>query len=180
MAAMLAEVYLLIKAAGDKKVDVKGATPTIIQMLAFSMLLKSFANVLKSFKGFGDEDRVNVTIAFVTILILITVIGAIVTEINNMDLKPDSMKSLSLLLLSMSVTLLSFSKSMKTMSDIPWDAAGRSVGYMLALIVPLMGGLIALNKLGVVSEGYKFNKVENQIASISLLLLLNTLTSYPI
>ena len=171
MAAMLAEVYLLIKAAGDKKVDVKGATPTIIQMLAFSMLLKSFANVLKSFKGFGDEDRVNVTIAFVTILILITVIGAIVTEINNMDLKPDSMKSLSLLLLSMSVTLLSFSKSMKTMSDIPWDAAGRSVGYMLALIVPLMGGLIALNKLGVVSEGYKFNKIENQIASISLLLL---------
>lgn len=171
MAAMLAEVYLLIKAAGDKKVDVKGATPTIIQMLAFSMLLKSFANVLKSFKGFGDEDRVNVTIAFVTILILITVIGAIVTEINNMDLKPDSMKSLSLLLLSMSATLLSFSKSMKTMSDIPWDAAGRSVGYMLALIVPLMGGLIALNKLGVVSEGYKFNKIENQIASISLLLL---------
>ena len=171
MAAMLAEVYLLIKAAGDKKVDVKGATPTVIQMLAFSMLLKSFANVLKSFKGFGDEDRVNVTIAFVTILILITVIGAIVTEINNMDLKPDSMKSLSLLLLSMSVTLLSFSKSMKTMSDIPWDAAGRSVGYMLALIVPLMGGLIALNKLGVVSEGYKFNKIENQITSISLLLL---------
>lgn len=171
MAAMLAEVYLLIKAAGDKKVDVKGATPTIIQMLAFSMLLKSFANVLKSFKGFGDEDRVNVTIAFVTILILITVIGAIVTEINNMDLKPDSMKSLSLLLLSMSVTLLSFSKSMKTMSDIPWDAAGRSVGYMLALIVPLMGGLIALNKLGVVSEKFKFNKIENQIASISLLLL---------
>ena len=171
MAAMLAEVYLLIKAAGDKKVDVKGATPTIIQMLAFSMLLKSFANVLKSFKGFGDEDRVNVTIAFVTILILITVIGAIVTEINNMDLKPDSMKSLSLLLLSMSVTLLSFSKSMKIMSDIPWDAAGRSVGYMLALIVPLMGGLIALNKLGIVSEKFKFNKIENQIASISLLLL---------
>lgn len=171
MLSMLAEVYLLIKAAGDKKVDVKGATPTVIQMLAFSMLLKSFANVLKSFKGFGDEDRVNVTIAFVTILILITVIGAIVTEINNMDLKPDSMKSLSLLLLSMSVTLLSFSKSMKTMSDIPWDAAGRSVGYMLALIVPLMGGLIALNKLGIVSEGYKFNKIENQIASISLLLL---------
>ena len=171
MASMLAEVYLLIKAAGDKKVDVKGATPTIIQMLAFSTLLKSFANVLKSFKGFGDEDRVNVTIAFVTILILITVIGAIVTEINNMDLKPDSMKSLSLLLLSMSVTLLSFSKSMKTMSDIPWDAAGRSVGYMLALIVPLMGGLIALNKLGIVSEKFKFNKIENQIASISLLLL---------
>ena len=171
MAAMLAEVYLLIKAAGDKKVDVKGATPTIIQMLAFSMLLKSFANVLKSFKGFGDEDRVNVTIAFVTILILITVIGAIVTEINNMDLKPDSMKSLSLLLLSMSVTLLSFSKSMKTMSDIPWDAAGRSVGYMLALIVPLMGSLIALNKLGIVSEKFKLNKIENQIASISLLLL---------
>ena len=171
MVSMLAEVYLLIKAAGDKKVDVKGATPTVIQMLAFSMLLKSFANVLKSFKGFGDEDRVNVTIAFVTILILITVIGAIVTEINNMDLKPDSMKSLSLLLLSMSVTLLSFSKSMKTMSDIPWDAAGRSVGYMLALIVPLMGGLIALNKLGIVSEKFKFNKIENQIASISLLLL---------
>lgn len=171
MAAMLAEVFLLIKAAGDKKVDVKGATPTVIQMLAFSMLLKSFANVLKSFKGFKDEDRVNVTIAFVMIMVLVTVIGAIVTEINNMDLKPDSMKSLSLLLLSMSVTLLSFSKSMKTMSDIPWDAAGRSVGYMLALIVPLMGGLIALNKLGVVSEKFKFNKIENQIASISLLLL---------
>ena len=171
MLTMLAEVYLLIKAAGDKKVDVKGATPTVIQMLAFSMLLKSFANVLKSFIGFKDEDRVNVTIAFVTILILITVIGAIVTEINNMDLKPDSMKSLSLLLLSMSVTLLSFSKSMKTMSDIPWDAAGRSIGYMLALIVPLMGGLIALNKLGIVSEKFKLNKIENQIASISLLLL---------
>ena len=184
MAAMLAEVYLLIKAAGDKKVDVKGATPTIIQMLAFSMLLKSFANVLKSFKGFGDEDRVNVTIAFVTILILITVIGAIVTEINNMDLKPDSMKSLSLLLLSMGVMLLSFSKSMKIMSDIPWDAAGRSVGYMLALIVPLIGMIIALNKLGLSSKKYRFDKIEKQFSSISLLLLsfaftIKTISSIP-
>ena len=174
MASMLAEVYLLIKAAGDKKVDVKGATPTVIQMLAFSMLLKSFANVLKSFKGFGDEDRVNVTIAFVTILILITVIGAIVTEINNMDLKPDSMKSLSLLLLSIGAMVLSFSKSLTNMSKITGEdgkAGWRAVGYILALVVPLMAGLIALNKLGVVSKKFKSNKIEYQIASISLLLL---------
>lgn len=171
MLAMLAEVFLLIKAAGDKKVDVKGATPTVIQMLAFSMLLKSFANVLKSFKGFKEEDRLNVAIAFFAITGLISMLWIMIREINKKKIKPDNMKSISYLLVGISVMLLAFSKTMKTMAKIPWDAAGRAVGYILALLAPLMGMIIALNKLGLSSKKYKFDKIEKQFTSISLLLL---------
>ena len=174
MLAMLAEVFLLVKTAGNKKVDVKSATPTVMQMLAFSVLLKSFANVLKSFKGFKEEDRLNVAIAFFAITGLISMLWLMVREINKKKIKPDSMKSVSYLLLGISVMLLSFSKSLTKMSKITGEdgkAGWRAVGYILALVVPLMAGLIALNKLGVVSKKFKSNKIEYQIASISLLLL---------
>ena len=174
MLAMLAEVFLLVKTAGNKKVDVKSATPTVMQMLAFSILLKSFANVLKSFKGLEEEDRLNVAIAFFAITGLISMLWLMVREINKKKIKPDSMKSVSYLLLGISAMLLSFSKSLTKMSKITGEdgkAGWRAVGYILALVVPLMAGLIALNKLGVVSKKFKSNKIEYQIASISLLLL---------
>ena len=174
MLAMLAEVFLLVKTAGKKKVDVKSATPTVMQMLAFSILLKSFANVLKSFKGLEEEDRLNVAIAFFAITGLISMLWLMVREINKKKIKPDSMKSVSYLLLGISAMLLSFSKSLTKMSKITGEdgkAGWRAVGYILALVVPLMAGLIALNKLGVVSKKFKSNKIEYQIASISLLLL---------
>lgn len=174
MVAMLAEIWLLVKAVGNKKVDIKNATPTIIQMLVFSTLLKSFANVLKSFKGLEEDERINVEIAFLAIAGLIGVLWLMIREINQKKIKPDSMKSISLLLLSIGAMVLSFSKSLTNMSKITGEdgkAGWRAVGYILALVVPLMAGLIALNKLGVVSKKFKFNKIEYQIASISLLLL---------
>ena len=174
MVAMLAEIWLLVKAVGNKKVDIKKATPTIMQMLAFSILLKSFANALKSFKGLEEDERTNVEIAFLAIAGLIGILWLMIREINQKKIKPDSMKSISLLLLSIGVMVLSFSKSLTNMSKITGEdgkAGWRAVGYILALVVPLMAGLIALNKLGVVSKKFKSNKIEYQIASISLLLL---------
>ena len=174
MVAMLAEIWLLVKAVGNKKVDIKNATPTIMQMLAFSILLKSFANALKSFKGLEEDERINVEIAFLAIAGLIGILWLMIREINQKKIKPDSMKSISLLLLSIGAMVLSFSKSLTNMSKITGEdgkAGWRAVGYILALVVPLMAGLIALNKLGVVSKKFKFNKIEYQIASISLLLL---------
>ena len=174
MVAMLAEIWLLVKAVGNKKVDIKKATPTIMQMLAFSMLLKSFANALKSFKGLEEDERTNVEIAFLAIAGLIGILWLMIREINQKKIKPDSMKSISLLLLSIGAMVLSFSKSLTNMSKITGEdgkAGWRAVGYILALVVPLMAGLIALNKLGVVSKKFKSNKIEYQIASISLLLL---------
>lgn len=174
MVAILAEIWLLVKAVGNKKVDIKKATPTIMQMLAFSILLKSFANALKSFKGLEEDERINVEIAFLAIAGLIGILWLMIREINQKKIKPDSMKSISLLLLSIGAMVLSFSKSLTNMSKITGEdgkAGWRAVGYILALVVPLMAGLIALNKLGVVSKKFKFNKIEYQIASISLLLL---------
>ena len=174
MVAMLAEIWLLVKAVGNKKVDIKKATPTIMQMLAFSMLLKSFANALKSFKGLEEDDRINVEIAFLAIAGLIGILWLMIREINQKKIKPDSMKYISLLLLSIGAMVLSFSKSLTKMSEITGEdgkAGWRAVGYILALVVPLMAGLIALNKLGVFSKKFKSNKIEYQIASISLLLL---------
>ena len=174
MVAMLAEIWLLVKAVGNKKVDIKNATPTIMQMLAFSILLKSFANALKSFKGLEEDERINVEIAFLAIAGLIGILWLMIREINQKKIKPDSMKSISLLLLSIGAMVLSFSKSLTNMSKITGEdgkAGWRAIGYILALVVPLMAGLIALNKLGVVSKKFKFNKIEYQIASISLLLL---------
>ena len=174
MVAMLAEIWLLVKAVGNKKVDIKNATPTIMQMLAFSALLKSFANALKSFKGLEEDERINVEIAFLAIAGLIGILWLMIREINQKKIKPDSMKSISLLLLSIGAMVLSFSKSLTNMSKITGEdgkAGWRAVGYILALVVPLMAGLIALNKLGVVSKKFKSNKIEYQIASISLLLL---------
>ena len=174
MVAMLAEIWLLAKAVGNKKVDIKKATPTIMQMLAFSILLKSFANALKSFKGLEEDERINVEIAFLAIAGLIGILWLMIREINQKKIKPDSMKSTSLLLLSISAMVLSFSKSLTNMSKIAGEdgkAGWRAVGYILALVVPLMASLIALNKLGVVSKKFKSNKIEYQIASISLLLL---------
>ena len=174
MAAMLSEIWLLVKAVGNKKVDIKKATPTIMQMLAFSILLKSFANALKSFKGLEEDERINVEIAFLAIAGLIGILWLMIREINQKKIKPDSMKSISLLLLSIGAMVLSFSKSLTNMSKITGEdgkAGWRAVGYILALVVPLMASLIALNKLGVVSKKFKSNKIEYQIASISLLLL---------
>ena len=174
MVAMLAEIWLLAKAVGNKKVDIKKATPTIMQMLAFSVLLKSFANALKSFKGLEEDERINVEIAFLAIAGLIGILWLMIREINQKKIKPDSMKSISLLLLSIGAMVLSFSKSLTNMSKITGEdgkAGWRAVGYILALVVPLMASLIALNKLGVVSKKFKSNKIEYQIASISLLLL---------
>ena len=174
MVAMLAEIWLLAKAVGNKKVDIKKATPTIMQMLAFSILLKSFANALKSFKGLEEDERINVEIAFLAIAGLIGILWLMIREINQKKIKPDSMKSISLLLLSIGAMVLSFSKSLANMSKITGEdgkAGWRAVGYILALVVPLMASLIALNKLGVVSKKFKSNKIEYQIASISLLLL---------
>ena len=174
MVAMLAEIWLLAKAVGNKKVDIKKATPTIMQMLAFSILLKSFANALKSFKGLEEDERINVEIAFLAIAGLIGILWLMIREINQKKIKPDSMKSISLLLLSIGAMVLSFSKSLTNMSKITGEdgkAGWRAVGYILALVVPLMASLIALNKLGVVSKKFKSNKIEYQIASISLLLL---------
>ena len=174
MVAMLAEIWLLVKAVGNKKVDIKKATPTIMQMLAFSILLKSFANALKSFKGLEEDERTNVEIAFLAIAGLIGILWLMIREINQKKIKPDSMKSISLLLLSIGAMVLSFSQSLTKMSKITGEdgkAGWRAVGYILALVVPLMAGLIALNKLGVVSKKFKSNKIEYQIASISLLLL---------
>ncbi|MCI6883101.1 MAG: tape measure protein [Lactobacillus johnsonii] len=174
MVAMLAEIWLLVKAVGNKKVDIKKATPTIMQMLAFSILIKSFANALKSFKGLEEDERINVEIAFLAIAGFIGILWLMIRDINQKKIKPDSMKSISLLLLSIGAMVLSFSKSLTNMSKITGEdgkAGWRAVGYILALVVPLMAGLIALNKLGVVSKKFKFNKIEYQIASISLLLL---------
>ena len=174
MVAMLSEIWLLVKAVGNKKVDIKKATPTIMQMLAFSILLKSFANALKSFKGLEEDERINVEIAFLAIAGLIGILWLMIREISQKKIKPDSMKSISLLLLSIGAMVLSFSKSLTNMSKIAGEdgkAGWRAVGYILALVVPLMASLIALNKLGVVSKKFKSNKIEYQIASISLLLL---------
>ena len=121
-----------------------------------------------------EDERINVGIAFLAIAGLIGILWLMIREINQKKIKPDSMKSISLLLLSIGAMVLSFSKSLTNMSKITGEdgkAGWRAIGYILALVVPLMASLIALNKLGVVSKKFKSNKIEYQIASISLLLL---------
>ena len=171
MLAMIAEVFLLVKAVGKKKVDVKKATPTIIQMLAFSALLKSFANTLKTFKGLTDNERVNVGIAFLAVTGLIVEFWLMFREINKTKIKPASIKSVSALLFGISALLLSFGKTIKTIANIPWDAAGRSVGYVLLFIISLMTMLIFLNKFTNLAKGFKPAPLEKQIFALSVLLL---------
>ena len=170
MLAMIAEVFLLVKAVGKKKVDVKKATPTIIQMLAFSVLLKSFANTLKTFKGLTDNERVNVGIAFLAVTGLIVEFWLMFREINKTKIKPASIKSVSALLFGISALLLSFGKTIKTIANIPWDAAGRSVGYVLLFIISLMTMLIFLNKFSTVSNKLQIAAISRQLLSLSVLL----------
>ena len=170
MLAMIAEVFLLVKAVGKKKVDVKKATPTIIQMLAFSALLKSFANTLKTFKGLTDNERVNVGIAFLAVTGLIVEFWLMFREINKTKIKPASIKSVSALLFGISALLFSFGKTIKTIANIPWDAAGRSVGYVLLFIISLMTMLIFLNKFSTVSNKLQIAAISRQLLSLSVLL----------
>ena len=171
MASLFVSAGLLAIIARKRSNDIKNAIPSVIQILSFSLLLKSFASTLTSVKDFSGKQMLNIIVMWVLLEVFLVSIAAIVTLIQTTsasikDNEGKKLQSIAKILNSISGLLLSFGVTMKLLSSINLGTFVLDVLILGLFFTELAGLMFVIEKFG----GNNLSASEKSISPIAKIL----------
>ena len=171
MTAIILYQFILIKILSNTKVDAKKIFPTMKQLIGMSILLLAFGKTIKVISSIDWLSGLY-SVIYISVFLAAFAVAMIslnkFSEITSSKEKKVKAAKLASEILSMSILLLAFAKTIKVISSIDWLSGLYSVIYISAFLAAFAGAMIALNKN---PKSKSTNKILRDCISMSILLL---------
>ena len=178
MTAIILYQFILIKILSNTKVDAKKIFPTMKQLIGMSILLLAFGKTIKVISSIDWLSGLY-SVIYISVFLAAFAVAMIslnkFSEITSSKEKKVKAAKLASEILSMSILLLAFAKTIKVISSIDWLSGLYSVIYISVFLAAFAVAMFSLNKFSEItsSKGNKVKaaKLAPEILAMSILLL---------